>query len=85
MQLEGKVAIVTGAGSGVGREVVLNLLKKGVLVAGVDINQKGLDESANLAEVHADRFVGIRTDISDRASWDYPTLHTFKRFRLQDN
>ncbi len=40
-----KVIVVTGAGGGVGRELVLQLLAKGAGVAAVDINQKALKET----------------------------------------
>ncbi len=50
MQLTDKVFVVTGAGSGIGREVVLGLLAKGARVAGVDLRAERLDETAALAE-----------------------------------
>ena len=40
---EGRRAIVTGAGSGIGQEVALQLLAAGARVTGVDINDRGLD------------------------------------------
>ena len=49
MRVNGKVIIVTGAGSGMGREITLLLLKRGAKVAAVDINQEGLTETATLA------------------------------------
>ncbi len=49
MDLKGKTFIVTGAGSGMGREITLALLKKGARVAGCDVNEKGLHETAELA------------------------------------
>jgi 2-hydroxycyclohexanecarboxyl-CoA dehydrogenase len=39
----GKVALVTGGGGGVGQAVVLRLLRDGFTVAAMDINEKGLD------------------------------------------
>jgi NAD(P)-dependent dehydrogenase (short-subunit alcohol dehydrogenase family) len=47
--LKGRVAIVTGAGSGLGRASVLGLLKAGATVVATDISQKGLDETKALA------------------------------------
>ena len=37
MKVRNKVLLVTGAGSGIGRELVLHLLSKGARVAGVDL------------------------------------------------
>jgi NAD(P)-dependent dehydrogenase (short-subunit alcohol dehydrogenase family) len=45
----GKVIVVTGAGSGMGREVALELLRRGAKVAAVDINQATLAETVTLA------------------------------------
>ena len=49
MKVQNKVIVVTGAGSGMGREIVLNLLSKGASVAALDMNEKTLQETANLA------------------------------------
>ena len=49
MELKDKVIVVTGGGSGMGRELAIQLVKKGAKVAIADINEKGLSETANLA------------------------------------
>ncbi len=49
MDIQGKVFVVTGGGSGVGRELVLLLLKRNARVSAVDINEKGLQETVDLA------------------------------------
>jgi NAD(P)-dependent dehydrogenase (short-subunit alcohol dehydrogenase family) len=46
----GKVYTVTGAGSGIAREVTLILAKKGATVYASDINAKGLEQTKSLAE-----------------------------------
>lgn len=46
----GKVYTVTGAGSGIAREVTLILAKKGATVYASDINSKGLEQTKLLAE-----------------------------------
>jgi NAD(P)-dependent dehydrogenase (short-subunit alcohol dehydrogenase family) len=43
MSFEGRHAIVTGAGSGIGQAVALHLLGEGARVTAVDINDAGLD------------------------------------------
>ncbi len=45
MKLNGKTVVVTGAGGGVGRQLVLKLLEKGAEVAAVDINEAALNET----------------------------------------
>lgn len=46
--LKDKVFIVTGAGSGMGRELTLLLVKKGIKVAGCDINEQTIAETKSL-------------------------------------
>jgi NAD(P)-dependent dehydrogenase (short-subunit alcohol dehydrogenase family) len=66
MKVDGKVIVVTGAGSGIGRELSLLLLSKGASVAGVDLNAAALTETARLAADHAPDFEPIEANIADR-------------------
>jgi len=70
MQASNKVIVVTGAGSGIGRELTLQLLKKNANVAGVDIHENALVETQTLAGVGDDRFKGFVLDISDKTKAD---------------
>lgn len=65
MQVKDKVVVVTGGGNGIGRELVLELLRRGARVAAVDIRQDGLDETASVAEA-GDRIGLFVVDITDR-------------------
>ena len=47
---EGKVAVITGAGSGIGRALALNLAAKGAKLALSDIDSEGLAETVRQAE-----------------------------------
>ena len=49
MRIADKVLVVTGAGSGMGREVALEALRRGARVAAVDIDPTSLEQSAILA------------------------------------
>ena len=64
--LDGKVAIVTGAGRGLGRVMALALLGAGACVAGVEIDEPVLEELQNAAEDAGagERFLGIVADVS---------------------
>jgi NAD(P)-dependent dehydrogenase (short-subunit alcohol dehydrogenase family) len=41
MKVDGKFMVVTGGGAGIGRQVVLELLRRGALVAAVDLRSDG--------------------------------------------
>lgn len=49
MKITNKTIIVTGAGSGMGREFTRQLVQKGAKVAMVDINEQAMQETAQLA------------------------------------
>jgi len=51
-RLEGKVAVVTGAASGIGRELALGLWRKGCSLALVDLDEKGLEQLATELTQH---------------------------------
>lgn len=68
MRVGGKVVVVTGAGNGFGREVVLELLRRGARVAAVDVSEVGLQETANLAGSPGERFTSHPIDITDRGA-----------------
>ncbi len=66
MQIRDKVFVVTGGGNGIGREVVLGLLKKGARgVTAVDLSADGLAETAALANA-GDRLLAVELNITDR-------------------
>jgi short-subunit dehydrogenase len=67
MKSIGKVIVVTGAGAGMGRQVALELLKRGASVAGVDINQSALDETVKLAGSNSSKISTYVVDISNQS------------------
>jgi len=66
MKVDGKIIVVTGAGSGIGRELSLLLLTKGAKIAGIDLNAAGLNETARLAAENASAFAPLVANIADR-------------------
>ena len=63
-----KVAIVTGAGSGIGRAAALALLADGYSVGLAGRRQDALEETARLAGAAASRALSVPTDVSDSTS-----------------
>jgi len=66
MQIEDKLWLVTGGGSGMGRSLVLALLARGARVVTVDINQQSLNETAALAGAKKDSPATYALNIADK-------------------
>jgi NAD(P)-dependent dehydrogenase (short-subunit alcohol dehydrogenase family) len=65
---ETKVAAITGAGSGIGRELAIELAKRGCHLALSDVNEAGLAETATLASQPNAKVTTARVDVADRAA-----------------
>lgn len=65
MKFENRVVVVTGAGAGIGRELVLVLLSRGANVAAVDVSRKGLEKTASKAATDERLSVHV-LDVTDR-------------------
>ena len=62
----GEVAIVTGAGHGIGRELALQLSQEGVKVVCWDINETSVRETQKLIEDQNGTSWAFKCDVSDR-------------------
>jgi len=60
-----KTALVTGAGTGIGRATALALLRAGYHVALAGRRQQALDDTRQLAGADADRTLALVTDVTD--------------------
>ena len=67
MRLENKVALITGAGSGIGRESALLFAQEGAAIVVVDVNDKGGAETVSLVEGAGGKAVYVHADISKAA------------------
>jgi short-subunit dehydrogenase len=64
---DGKVVVITGAGSGIGRELALNLAARGAVLALSDKDEVGLLETAERCTArHAREVRTDKLDVSDR-------------------
>jgi 3-oxoacyl-[acyl-carrier protein] reductase len=63
--IEGKVAIVTGAGRGIGQAVALGLAEEGALVVANDLDQEPLNETLGQIEAMGGKSVGLAASVGD--------------------
>ena len=65
--LDDKVVVITGAGSGIGRALALDLNRRGSLLAVSDVDEKGLAETvAQVQKAGATHVKSDRLDVADR-------------------
>ena len=71
-KFEGRVAVVTGAGSGIGRALAQGLARRGALLAVSDVDDEGLAETVALLEGRGIEVYSATVDVSD---WEAVQAH----------
>jgi NAD(P)-dependent dehydrogenase (short-subunit alcohol dehydrogenase family) len=61
---KGKVAFVTGAGSGIGRAAALAFAREGASVVVTDVSERGNQETARMIEEFGGRALAVRCDVT---------------------
>ncbi len=79
--LADKVVVITGAGSGIGRALALNLARRGSLLALSDVDDAGLAETvAQVTRAGAVRLRSDRLDVADRDAFARYALDIVQEF-----
>jgi NAD(P)-dependent dehydrogenase (short-subunit alcohol dehydrogenase family) len=65
-RFEGKVCLVSGAGSGIGQETAISFAREGAKVIVADINEKGGQQTLTSIEAIGGEAFFIKSDISKR-------------------
>ena len=76
MRLKDKVALITGAGSGIGRQTALLFAKEGAAVVCVDVNETAARETASLVS-HS---IPVRADVSQARDCEQMVAAAEKQF-----
>jgi len=70
MRLDNKVAVVTGAASGIGKEIARAFVREGASVVIADLNRAGADAVAAELSGGRERAIGVAMDVTSEAQVD---------------
>ncbi len=84
MRLKDKVAIVTGAASGIGKEIAIIFAREGAKVAIADLDQKAADAIAREIDPTGKRAVGVAMDVANEQQVDDGTAKVVATFGSLD-
>jgi 2-hydroxycyclohexanecarboxyl-CoA dehydrogenase len=84
MDLRGRVAIVTGAGGGIGRGIAMKFASLGANVVVADIKQEGASETVSLVEKAGTKGLAMNTDITSLAQVQAMVKKTLEAFGQVD-
>jgi NAD(P)-dependent dehydrogenase (short-subunit alcohol dehydrogenase family) len=84
LSLEGKIAVVTGGTSGIGRALSLGLADAGADVVATARRQQHVDETAVEIEARGRQTLRLASDVCDRASLEQLLAATLDRFGKVD-
>jgi len=88
LDLDGAAAVLTGAGSGIGRATALSLAKRGCLIVASDLDAKRAEDTASLVRAGGGEAVSLEVDVSheeDLEALRDLCVHRFGRLDLVMN
>ena len=82
--LKDKVALITGGGSGIGRATALIFAREGARLILADLNRKGVEETAAMAERAGAKAIGLECDVLQPAAVENLVAQAVKHFGRLD-
>ncbi|HEU4440517.1 MAG TPA: SDR family NAD(P)-dependent oxidoreductase, partial [Burkholderiales bacterium] len=76
MRLKDKVALITGAGSGIGLQTVLLFAKEGASIVAVDVNEQAAQDAAKRVK----NAIAVKADVSKAADCERMVAAAEKQF-----
>jgi NAD(P)-dependent dehydrogenase (short-subunit alcohol dehydrogenase family) len=80
MRLDDKVAIITGAASGIGKEIAIVFAREGAKVVIADLDKKAADATAKEIDPSGKRAIGVAMDVTNEEQVDKGTAEVVKTF-----
>jgi NAD(P)-dependent dehydrogenase (short-subunit alcohol dehydrogenase family) len=80
MELKGKIAVVTGAASGIGLALAKGMAREGASIALLDVRQEELDDAVRTVRDCGGDAIGVGTDVSDTAAVQAAASATISAF-----
>jgi 3-hydroxybutyrate dehydrogenase len=84
MRLDDKVAVITGAASGIGKEIAIIFAREGAKVAIADLDGKSADATALAIDPTGKRAIGVAMDVADEQQVEAGTAKVISTFGALD-
>jgi len=84
MRLKDKVAVVTGAASGIGKQIATAFAREGAIVAIADLDAKAADATAREFDPAGKRAIGVAMDVADEQQVDAGIAKVISAFGALD-
>ena len=84
MRLKDKVALITGAGSGIGREAALLFAREGAAIVAVDVNDGAAQDTVASITQEGGRAAACRADVSKAADCEHMVAFAETQFGKLD-